>query len=126
MARETLAQAQARANAAEQALAEHKAKVVEVAHKYAEDHDWCSVVNDALRELGLGAPRIEVTLTITDPKALLEVANQRSDYPLNDFMQQDGTVRPMALETALQWAIEGVDAEDVVEVDRNSIRVLTD
>lgn len=44
-----------------------KEQVVEVATRYAEDNGWCSVIDDALRELGLvrKAKKYEAALTIT-------------------------------------------------------------
>lgn len=103
-----------------------KADVVRVAKEKAESHGWCSVVNDALNELGLGEPQIKVTLTILDPRRLHEIANDKADYGLSELLRPDGTVNKHAVTAAIQWAIEGIDHEDVVEPDFDSVELVKD
>lgn len=60
-------------------MEEFKRKVERIAAKYARDHDWCSVVDDALGDLGLSMPtrtydmvvnvRLEIRATCTDSQA---------------------------------------------------------
>jgi phosphoenolpyruvate-protein kinase (PTS system EI component) len=77
-ARETVAQARARADKAEADLEAFKEKVQEVALQYAEDHGWCGVVEEALEEVGIKPkPKAAtITVTVTDLKALFD----RWDY----------------------------------------------
>lgn len=51
--------------ARESELADFKDTVARVAMRYAREHDWCSVVTDALAELGLTPPEIQVSGTFT-------------------------------------------------------------
>lgn len=61
-------------------LAAFKARVVEVATRYAREHNMCSVIDSALTELGLERARTRYTFTVTvDVPATARVDTLRSD-----------------------------------------------
>jgi hypothetical protein len=77
-ARVALAEARQHAEEHDRDLDNFKTRVAAVAMNYAREHNWCSVVTEALDELGLEPPptRISGTLTVTysfaaelDPKS---------------------------------------------------------
>lgn len=70
-----------------------KKKVVEVAHKYAEEYDWCSVVDNALDDMGIKVTgtvvlTVEITLTGTsagDVGAKLDIDFDNVATGLNNY-----------------------------------------
>jgi hypothetical protein len=103
MARETLAQATARANKAEKDLAQLKADVVAKVNDLTEEHGWCDAAKRALTELGLVTNEpVTVKVTIRDPQALKDHFG---------YLGYDG-----ALEDAVIEAIDYADG-DAIDVE---------
>jgi hypothetical protein len=123
MANKTKAQVEAELAELQATHEKLKRDVVRKVKALTDEHGWCDAATEALRELGLAAPAIRVTLTITDPELLAEVANARAGY---DAVQADDVARGARgeVDTALLYEIEGCDYDNVVEVHRDSIEVV--
>jgi hypothetical protein len=87
-------QLSATAASAEAAFEVFKRKVVEVADEYAQEHGWCSVIDQALEDLGLERSpkeyRAKLTITV-DVYGVL--ARGRRDLPEGDWVRDSIGVR---------------------------------
>jgi hypothetical protein len=123
MANKTKAQVEAELADLHAEHAKLKADVVRKVNELTDLHGWCDEAKNALRELGLASPEIRVTLTITNPELLAKIANDKAGMVVvsaEDIARgQRGEV-----DTALLYAIEGTEYDEVVEVDRDSVEVV--
>jgi hypothetical protein len=123
MANKTKAQVEAELAALKATHEKLKTDVVRKVKDLTEEHGWCDAATEALRELGLAAPEIRVTLTITDPDRLAKIANDRAGMIVVDG---DAIAKGARgdVDTALLYAIEGTEYDEVVQVDRDTIEVV--
>lgn len=90
------------------------------AMELAREHGWCSVVDDALRELGIEPPQAETRMSVTVEFDIVATSiDQRRDitteWVTNSLIFGDGEEGTIALDT--DWEDVAVDGGRVVSVD---------
>lgn len=104
--------------AKEEELRTFKRRVAEVAMEYAERHDWCSTVAEALDELGLDVPTKEYTFTLSviyRVKGTKESYGDPDTYALREYTHLDADVTM----TADDWGDFEVEyvQHDVMDIE---------
>lgn len=104
----TKAELEAELTALKREHKELRENVVSVARDKAETHGWCSVIDEALKELGLvDSRRIKFTVVVDDLDKF--VARAKSQGWLDDNLEtrSDGSIDRWSAEAAFLYALEG-------------------
>jgi predicted nuclease with TOPRIM domain len=81
-------------------LAAFKKRVVEVASKYADDHGWCGIIDQALEELGLERERVTYLATLTVTVCFRAELDPGRDLPSSDWVRE--SMQTYAIEQAVR------------------------
>lgn len=87
-----------------------KRKVVQVAEEYAKEHGWCSVIDEALDELGLKRAPTSYTAQLTIQVSFTGVLATRRDLPSDNWVES--SVGTGAIEEAIRGAFGLASDED--------------
>lgn len=87
-----------------------KRKVVQVAEEYAKEHGWCSVIDEALDELGLKRAPTSYTAQMTIQVSFTGVLATRRDLPSDNWVES--SVGTGAIEEAIRGAFGLASDED--------------
>lgn len=77
-----------------------KEKVAEVASRYADDHGWCGVIDQALEELGLERERVTYLATLTVTVCFRAELDAGRDLPSSDWVRE--SMQTYAIEQAVR------------------------
>ncbi len=88
---------------ADRRLAEFKEKVVEVASGYAQEHGWCDVIDDALRELGLERKAKKYSGTLTIVVSFEAELEPGKETPSRQWVRDSVSVDTESIEGALKF-----------------------
>jgi hypothetical protein len=102
-------------------LTRFKQRVVEVATRYAKDNDWCSVIDNALDELGLERPRVKyrarATITV---EFTAELADRSANLPGRGWVES--SMNMTAIEDAITDALDN-DEDHEAETNVRDISI---
>jgi ElaB/YqjD/DUF883 family membrane-anchored ribosome-binding protein len=94
-------------------LARFKEEVVEVATRYAEEHNWCAVIDQALEDLGLERAPKSYTAVLEIEVTFTAELRHRQEDPSEDWVRDSISTR------AIENAIEEAFALDSDHKDHN-------
>lgn len=107
--------------AAQCELEEFKQSVIDTAREYAERHDWCEAVDEALTAMGLEIPRKAVTMEVRVTYRITATANVTGSKVTDDFVRTSLTFdedKPILDHDFEGDEVERIDHEIIsVEID---------